>query len=386
MEIPIDFFQYINDQYFDTDDSSDMVKGAHVCFYKLSSNYSRNKSLYDHGELIFKRNGKAIDVSFLNIGDGDEQEQIAEQIFHLHARVSDRILIRPWMIAYCKQNKEGTSGWWSLCYDRFDISLSDWQVKVISEELSDPNKVDLKIGFRCLCDYWCRTIRQLIDLISHIHAEGIFHGSLRTMTSYVFVGDTLKVMNIGGGLKEQDKVAFQDFKDFSRMLRSLFEPFLSCDTQWPELTSFLGCFNTKLQDYPRYVKKLLEHPFLMAPSQRMQYIGELHHKLKSTHSELRQKLNSDDFLEFFDWNEPVAINSLESFFIKVFNYKKNKPYKRRPSDLLKFLRNVYEHCMDRSEKDIEEVDIEEVDIVQVEAAVRKHWGNFLDRVHVLFST
>ncbi|PQP93135.1 uncharacterized protein Pyn_31190 [Prunus yedoensis var. nudiflora] len=218
MEIPIDFFQFINDQYFDSDDSSDMVKGAHVCFYKLSSNYSRNKSLYDHGELIFKRNGKAIDVSFLNIGDGDEQEQIAEQIFHLHARVCDRILIRPWMIAYCKQNKEGTSGWWSLCYDRFDISLSDWQDKVISEELSDPNKVDLKIGFRCLCDYWCRTIR-----------------------------------------------------------------------------------------YPKYVKKLLEHPFLMAPSQRMQYIGELHHKLKSTHNELREKLNSDDFLEFFDWNEPIFL-------------------------------------------------------------------------------
>ncbi|CAB4311445.1 unnamed protein product [Prunus armeniaca] len=351
MEIPIDFFHYINDQYFDSDDSSDMVKGAHVCFYKLSSNYSRNKSLYDHGELIFKRNGKAIDVSFLNIGDGEEQEQIAEQIFHLHARVSDRILIRPWMIAYCKQNKE---------------VRADGGVSVMID-----STFHFLIG----------KLRQLIDLISHIHAEGIFHGSLRTMTSYVFVGDTLKVMNIGGGLKEQDKVAFQDFKDFSRMLRSLFEPFLSCDTQWPELTSFLGCFNTKLQDYPRYVKKLLEHPFLMAPSQRMQYIGELHHKLKSTHSELREKLNSDDFLEFFDWNEPVAINSLESFFIKVFNYEEVKPYKRQPSDLLKFLRNVYEHCMDRSKKDIEEVDI-----VQVEAAVRKHWGGFLDRVHVLFST
>lgn len=158
MEIQIQFFQYINEQYFDSDDSSDMVKGAHVCFYKLSSNYSRSGSLYDHGELIFKRNGKARDVSFLNIGDGDAQEQISEQIFHLTSMVSDRVLLRPWMVAYCKHD-EGTSGWWTLCYDRFDISLSDWQVKVISEELSDPNKVDLKIGFRCLCDYWCRTIR-----------------------------------------------------------------------------------------------------------------------------------------------------------------------------------------------------------------------------------
>lgn len=159
MEIQIQFFEYINEQYFDTDDLSDMVKGAHVCFYKLSSNYSRNGSLYDHGELIFKTNGKAKDVSFLNIGDGDEQEQIADQIFHLTSTVSDRVLLRPWMVAYCKHNKEDTSGWWTLCYDRFDISLSDWKSKVNSKSLSDPNKVDFKIGFRCLCDYWCRTIR-----------------------------------------------------------------------------------------------------------------------------------------------------------------------------------------------------------------------------------
>lgn len=68
------------------------------------------------------------------------------------------------------------------------------------------------------------------------------------MTSYVFVGDTLKIMNIGGGRIEGDKVAFKDFTDLSWMLQSLFRPVLSSHTEWPELTSFLCCFNTKVQE------------------------------------------------------------------------------------------------------------------------------------------
>lgn len=62
------------------------------------------------------------------------------------------------------------------------------------------------------------------------------------------MGDTLKIMNIGGGRIEGDKVAFQDFKDLSCMLKSLLRPVLSSDTEWPELTSFLCCFNTKVQE------------------------------------------------------------------------------------------------------------------------------------------
>lgn len=124
----------------------------------------------------------------------------------------------------------------------------------------------------------------------------------------------------------------------------------------------------------------------MAPDRRMKYFAELDHKLKTTHTELHCELNSKKFGEFFDWNTTAAIDSLESFLIKVFNYEPAKPYMGRPSDLLRFLRNVYEHVMDPSTVDNEEVDIEEVEFEEVDAAVRRHWGGFLDRVHVLFST
>ncbi|PQQ20513.1 uncharacterized protein Pyn_22312 [Prunus yedoensis var. nudiflora] len=247
METQIEFFEYITGKYYDNH-SSDVVMGAHVFFYYFT--YSKNKSSYD-GELIYKTNGEVIDVSFLNMGEAVE-EQMVERIYHSSLSVSDEGVLRPWMFKHFKQST-GESGWWGLCYDRFDISLFDWAKKLSSNELSDPNKVNLKIGFRRLCDYWCSTIRQLIDVISHIHAQGIFHGSLGTTMSYVFVGDTLKIINIEGGhiedLIEANIVAFQirDFKQFRLMLQLLFQSILGPLTTWPEVTRFLGCFNTKLE-------------------------------------------------------------------------------------------------------------------------------------------
>lgn len=71
--------------------------------------------------------------------------------------------------------------------------------------------------------------------------------------SYVFVGDTLKIINIEGGriedLIEANIVAFQirDFKQFRLMLQILFQSILGALTTWPEVTRFLSCFNTKLE-------------------------------------------------------------------------------------------------------------------------------------------
>lgn len=132
-------------------------------------------------------------------------------------------------------------------------------------------------------------------------------------------------------------------------------------------TSFFSLFS-----YPTYVNKLGNHPFLMTPDRRMQYIAELHHKLKTTHKSFRTELNSERFRKFFNWNRHEVFSSVEPFLMKVYTH--NKPYKNRPSDLLKFLRNVYEHFMDGKEVDIEQVD----------DTVRSHWGEFVDYLHRRF--
>lgn len=124
METQIEFFEYITGKYYDNH-SSDVVMGAHVFFYSFT--YSKNKSSYD-GELIYKTNGEVIDVSFLNMGEAVE-EQMVKRIYHSSLSVSDEGVLRPWMFKHFKQSTS-ESGWWGLCYDRFDISLFDWAKKL----------------------------------------------------------------------------------------------------------------------------------------------------------------------------------------------------------------------------------------------------------------
>ncbi|CAB4281235.1 unnamed protein product [Prunus armeniaca] len=37
-------------------------------------------------------------------------------------------------------------GWWSLCFDRFDMTLPEWLNKVANKEITDADKVNLYVG------------------------------------------------------------------------------------------------------------------------------------------------------------------------------------------------------------------------------------------------
>lgn len=167
METDNNFYEYAQHEVCNNGIST-VVMGARVSFYMFHFDYLSGKNYYE-GELYSKEDDHGTRVTFLNMGDGEESERAVNENFHLMTRVSDRRILRPLMFAFCKQKPmEDTTidvaemaamvkGWWSLCFDRFDMTLSEWLDKV--EEIGDADKVDLNDGNGCLCEFWRITIR-----------------------------------------------------------------------------------------------------------------------------------------------------------------------------------------------------------------------------------
>lgn len=216
----------------------------------------------------------------------------------------------------------------------------------------------------------------------------------------------MKIYNIGGCLDGCSSAharyskKMQDFIDFRDTLQDLLAPDF---TNWPERDTFLQCFDDaakfnlrwvllniifwwniccclcvyvlffSLFSYKDYVEKLKNHPFLLTPRGRLKYVTSIYNDnhLFTINQELN---NGDEFQDFYDWYEDKDKDNWAKFLCDIFESEISNSYDRRPSQLLRFMRNIYEHYRKYTKtKTIENVD----------EILRTHWKGFIDRVHLI---
>ncbi|CAL9027737.1 unnamed protein product [Prunus brigantina] len=149
--------------------------------------------------------------------------------------------------------------------------------------------------------------------------------------------------------------------------------------QWPERDRFLNCFDdaaTLNFCYKDYVKKLKRHPFLLTPRDRMIYVTSIYHNNISI---INKKMNitGGTFQAFYGWNKDRDL--WDKFLRDIYESRESKSYDKRPSELLRFMRNTYEHYRKYTKGQFGIANkIEDVD-----AILRKRWDGFFEQLHLM---
>lgn len=83
-----------------------------------------------------------------------------------------------------------SEGWFGPCYDKFEKTVYKW-----SEDscLSSDPKFSVYKNKRCLSGFWIDFISRILDTISCMHDQKLYHKELSFMSSYVFVEGKLKL-------------------------------------------------------------------------------------------------------------------------------------------------------------------------------------------------
>ncbi|KAI5323952.1 hypothetical protein L3X38_033025 [Prunus dulcis] len=117
---------------------------------------------------------------------------------------------------------------------------------------------------------------QLINVVTCIHGEGFFHGSLKKKKNYVMGEKSLKIINFDGSLEGidvtyQDKSKNDDFLDIKSMLAHLLESLLAPETpsSKEKMVSYVFFDYIHIWNYSKFVSKLIGHPFLKSPEHRL---------------------------------------------------------------------------------------------------------------------
>ncbi|ONH89759.1 hypothetical protein PRUPE_8G014600 [Prunus persica] len=206
----------------------------------------------------------------------------------------------------------------------------------------------------------------------------------------------LKIINFGGSLEGknqtyQDELKKDDFVDIKIMLGYLFESLLAPKTpsskkkatnfdlskEWIEANRFLKFFDyIHIWNYEKFVSKLLGHPFLKSPQERLEWIDTVNNDRKdpSTQWDVLTVLGKVDFVVFASWK---GGGFKEAFMKEVFDYNPSS-YKDDVVSLLRYLRNLNHHF--RDVKKCKRPTVEEAD-----HAVRRHFDNFLEVLYVCWS-
>ncbi|CAB4280984.1 unnamed protein product [Prunus armeniaca] len=383
-------FNFAKDEY-ERNESHDKVIGPMVCCYSLSFDSNISEESYK-GFLYFKRNGKPIPVTFVKVDgvDGKDAASRAELIFHTTYGVSDDVVLRPRRHLFIKQKHfakipddiEMRKGVWCVCYDRFE-PLNHWTEKVQSGEIvqyDDKVKLPIRTPDDRLQDFWRISIGNLIHCVRSIHDKGLFHGGLRKRSNFVFVDKKLKVIHVEGSLAglsppEQDERKKKDIMDLRTMLDSWFKKILGSKYKWNECSSFLKFFDcVEHLDYPDCVMKLASHPFLLSSKERMGMFASYYREWQkvTTRQDVEDAFKSSDFDKFKSWNRDPVLCSMDKFMKGVY-YHSSGNYTGDVVNLLRYLRNLYNHYY--------QLKALTVNMVDVDRGVQKLFAGFLELLH-----
>lgn len=220
-----------------------------------------------------------------------EDEFKAENIFSLSSRFSHIKFSRAIQFGRCDSAGSNFVNWSAVCYEKYDVNLSDWMLYLRLGLVSDAPKVNVMVGECCVCPYWIDEIRQLIKGIAYLHSIGLYHGALNKGSSYILVGGSFKLINVEGLLSEHDpsRQELKKTKDFhglwivlERLFALLSQFGIPSSSSWEERNSFMYCFDSSSRlQHAGYVERLENHTFLRTPKGRMEYFDKLHHNKDS---------------------------------------------------------------------------------------------------------
>ncbi|PQP97120.1 leucine-rich repeat receptor-like protein kinase PXL2 [Prunus yedoensis var. nudiflora] len=319
--------------------SKHKVIGSRLCYYSFKVNHKIDEELYEGQlHLSFGPHGPPINVVFVKVAQED-----AEIIFRRTAAVNDGVVLRPWMHLFSKQKEfddlpEDTDlrkGIWVLCYDRFEHDLKHWTNMAKPEPkgiaYNDKLKLPIKTGDDRLNEFWCNSIRKLIDGVCDIHKEGLYHGGLSSQSNYAFYYKSLKIINIKGSLDTLNDE--------------------QCEAQKKEdITDLLWMLNDCYDDF---AKKVLGDPFLLKADQRMRLFDhyDTMRNCPTTAQHVNFALALSAFDNFKSWNSTSTLITwiaLCRVFITTPHQKKKKQQKKASyfgtvSSLRRYLRNLNHH-------------------------------------------
>ncbi|VVA40756.1 PREDICTED: LOC109950766, partial [Prunus dulcis] len=360
----------------------------------VSFDYNKSEEWYK-GSLSFKRDGKPIPVTCVKVDgvDGIDAASRAELIFHRTCEVGADVVLRPHKDLFIKQKyfpklpdhieiRKGVS---CVCYDRSE-PLKDWANKVQSKEIVPYMMISLNYLSGLLMTVF-KTFGahplgnlDLIRGVRSIQAKGFFHGGLHKQSSFVFFHDKLKVINVEGSLadlslSEQDEKKKKDLMQLRMMLDVVFKKILGSKYSWKECSSFLKFFdNAECLDYPEFVEKLISHPLLLSSEERMGMFARYHRKweIVGKHKAVEKALRSSDFDHFKSWNRTPVLSNMNKFMKGVY-YHNSGNYSGEVTELLRYLRNLYNHYY--------QLKALTVNIVDVDSGVQRLFPGFLELLY-----
>ncbi|KAI5330032.1 hypothetical protein L3X38_029429 [Prunus dulcis] len=384
----------------DENSSKHKVIGSRLCYYSFKFNHRISEELYEgHLHFSFDPHGPPTNVVFVKVAQDD-----AETIFQRTAAANDGVVLRPWTYLFSKQKEfedlpEDTylrKGIWVLCYDRFEHNLKHWTNLAKPKPnkgiaYNDKLKLPIKTGDDRLNQFWCNSIRKLIDGVCDIHKEGLYHGGLGSRSNYVFICKSLKIINIKGSLdkltgEQCEARKKEDIMDLLWMLDNWFESILAGGKRsWPECQHFFDFVNhakTLNLGCDVFVKKVLHHPFLLNADQRMRLFD--HYDTMRNCPITAQPVNNALALSAFDnfksWNSTSTVNNMNSFMSGVYYHaastkkqKKKANYSGNVSSLLRYLRNLNHHYQKHG--------LTAGSWEDVERGATTHFGGFLELIY-----
>ncbi|KAM1080904.1 hypothetical protein ACFX13_015787 [Malus domestica] len=250
---------------------------------------------------------------------------------------------------------------WYIFYDEFKCAFAEWTNSKA-----------------CTKKWWRTSVKKILEMLEYMHNKNQTHGSLNKTSSYVVVGEDLKILNIKS-VDESQKISqkFQDISDFGEFISDKL-PMTIVDK-----TLFLGCFKIDgpacSLDYADFISVLINHPSLMSEVKRLEYFADIHqskrHRTRLNHSHFLKVINGSTFIDFRDWDTKIIKGG---YLDKAKRHGETKETYRGDDieDLIKLIRNVYVHHA-------QDGDFTEINNEINETVGTKAYPSFLGRVVIV---
>ncbi|KAI5311355.1 hypothetical protein L3X38_000018 [Prunus dulcis] len=366
MDAEFELFNALKANY-DANNKENVVKGAVLKQFRITLSASTSPNF--NGDLYFEREKVPFGIRFLKV----DNELKAKKFCMRTCLTSDGAILKAWFSKFIKQKEfppnlfrlqgdlglgdlDYTKGFWAIAYETFDFIFEDW-LKTKSCRSSIRNQ------FGNLDPWWRSQLKAILSAVAYMHNQNILHGSLDSKSSYVVAPGRLKIINVGA-VDFNELVTDQLKLDDLAGLESMFRDVLKQVDTWPELDSFLKAFNTSKLGATELIVKLINHPFLKDPEDRMKYVIDTY---LDHHGSLSSLYGNE-----FSWALPWNSQTLPTWIEEIYDFDKKRTYDNTSLDhLVKFMRGIFNHFP------------RNYAIEMVEAEVRNLYPNVIDELHMI---